>query len=236
MLRVRSKLGAAGLGAVILLTLTGCLEPAGDDSATATTLRPLIQTSYATLSPATSTTLATAIDGAQTTVAAATQGTSVAPPMLPSTTTSIGALANPGTDASDSSVPSAGERTYTVVARDTVFGIARRYGITAPALAELNDWADGITHPIYPGDKIKVPRGASTPPPPTTGDNSSATTTSTTVAAGPGGTYVIVAGDYLAGIAAKNDTTVQAIVAVNGWPDGDKHLIVPGQTIKLPAP
>ena len=95
-----------------------------------------------------------------------------------------------------------------------------------------------------PGKKIKLPcvpsgdSGATT----TTaagGDAGSSTTTpsgaTTTVAAGPGGTYTVKAGDYLSGIAAKTGTTVDAIVEANGWTDGDKHVIVPGQVIKMPA-
>ncbi len=228
MLRLRSKLGSAGIGAITLMSLmslTGCIGDAGSGAPTATTLAPLIQTSYATISPATSTTLNPPIGGTGDTVVSA------AVTSLPSTP---GSTVVPSTSAADETYTGA---TYTVVARDTVFGIARRAGISAQALADFNDWPDGIDHPIYPGDSIKVPAEVSPPAPTSTSapGGSAASTTSTSVTAGPGGTYVIVAGDYLAAIAAKTGTTVQAIVEVNGWPDGDKHLIVPGQTIKLPA-
>lgn len=50
-----------------------------------------------------------------------------------------------------------------------------------------------------------------------------------------GATYTIEAGDYLSGIATKFNTTVDAIVAANGWSDGAAHALFPGDVINLPA-
>jgi len=47
--------------------------------------------------------------------------------------------------------------------------------------------------------------------------------------------YTVQAGDYLAGIAAKSGTTVDEIVAANGWDDGVAHMISLGDKIRLPA-
>ena len=59
--------------------------------------------------------------------------------------------------------------------------------------------------------------------------------TTTTFNASTGGSYKVVGGDYLGGIAKKTGATVDGIVAANGWADGAGHVIIPGQTIKLPA-
>lgn len=48
------------------------------------------------------------------------------------------------------------------------------------------------------------------------------------------GTYTIAANDSISGIAAKTGTTVDAIVAANGWAGADQ-LITVGQKIELPA-
>jgi LysM repeat protein len=47
--------------------------------------------------------------------------------------------------------------------------------------------------------------------------------------------YTIVAGDYLGNIAARMGTTVNGIVAANGWSDGPQHLIRLGDEIVIPA-
>ena len=46
--------------------------------------------------------------------------------------------------------------------------------------------------------------------------------------------YVVRAGDYLGGIATKTGTTVDGIIAANGWTDGSQ-VLVPGMKIRLPA-
>ncbi|MEO6124146.1 MAG: DUF459 domain-containing protein [Ilumatobacteraceae bacterium] len=58
--------------------------------------------------------------------------------------------------------------------------------------------------------------------------------TSTTIDINSPGTYTIVEGDTLTGIAAKTGTTIGAIVSVNGWAD-ENEVIQVGQGIKLPA-
>jgi LysM repeat protein len=72
----------------------------------------------------------------------------------------------------------------------------------------------------------------------TTGGDSEgdASTTSppTTVDTSGGGSYTVVANDYLQGIAEKVGSTVDAIVEANGWPDGAGHVLIPGEVIKIP--
>ncbi len=160
-------------------------------------------------------------------------------PILTSTVPSTTQVAQPG----DPTATVAGEQEYTVLSGDILVRIAKKYGVTAQGIADYNTWADGVTHLIYPGLKIKIPPGA-TPPVAggSTGGSTTATTapratptqTTTTVNASAGGTYVVVDGDTLSRIATKNGTTVAAIVAVNGWADAN-HLIYKGLKIKLPT-
>ena len=53
--------------------------------------------------------------------------------------------------------------------------------------------------------------------------------------AGAAAGYTVRPGDTLSGIAAKTGTTVDAIVAANGWEDGQNHLIYPGLEINMPS-
>jgi LysM repeat protein len=136
--------------------------------------------------------------------------------------------------------PVAGEQSYTVVSGDLVVRIAKKFCVKAQDIADYNGWTEGITHAIYPGDIIKIPPNGCLPgtAPETTAAPTVATTpaaTTTTFDANAGPTYIVVAGDYLGGIAKKVGTTVDAIVAANGWADGANHVIIPGQTIRLPA-
>jgi len=217
--------------AALALILSGCIDSATTESSD-TTLAPLVAPSFVTLAPSTSATLV----GDTTTT---TAPPNVDPNASLATTPTAGSdpAATAATAPSSTAVVSA-DGTYTVVANDTVYGIARKHGVSAETLAQLNSWSDGATHGIFPGDTVKVPDGATAT---TAGSNSSGSTTttvksptSTSVAAG-GNNYVIEAGDYLALIATKTGTTVNAIVEVNGWSDGVNHLIIEGQTIKLPA-
>ena len=47
--------------------------------------------------------------------------------------------------------------------------------------------------------------------------------------------YVVVAGDALSSIASRHGVSLDELVAANDWPDGAAHLIVPGDSIRLPG-
>lgn len=70
-------------------------------------------------------------------------------------------------------------------------------------------------------------------------DPTSTDPTSTDPGAEPGGdggeTYTIVEGDSLFAIAERLGVSLDALVEVNGWPDGIDHLILPGDEILVPG-
>ena len=53
-----------------------------------------------------------------------------------------------------------GEQSYTVVAGDSVNRIARLFDVEPDALADYNEWSEGIRHAIFVGDVVRIPAGA----------------------------------------------------------------------------
>lgn len=228
-----AALAAALTAALAVSSLTACVPsatPKTSDSLAPLQLPvPTLPVVTTLVPPAAQTTV---LD-AGSAVTLATIATKAPPPTSAAATTT----STTGPASTSNTAPNHTPGTYTVVAKDTLSGIARRCAVTPQAVADYNSWSDGIAHPIYPGTVVKLPctpegSGTGTTPTSTTTVKNSATTTTTP---GPGGVYTVVAGDYLAGIAAKTGTTVKAIVEVNGWTDGAAHRIYPGDVIKLPA-
>ena len=95
--------------------------------------------------------------GARTTLGTV-QNTSyvVEPPITTTTTTTLPSEVAPG-----ETVP--GEQSYTVVAGDSVYKIASLHGIAPDALANYNDWPEGIAHNLLPGDVVRIPPGSQAP-------------------------------------------------------------------------
>lgn len=238
----RSTSLLAPLGVIVLFSLNACVGSAGTGATSETTIPPLASTAFVTSPPVTVATVA------PTTTVPAPTADQVAVDAQAGATTSTIAGATPSSSAgsgSGATTAATGGSAYTVIANDTVYGIARKHGVTADTLATFNQWSDGTAHPIYPGDTVRIPDGATAvttagAAPTTTaasGTSSPASSASTTTiaATSDGATYTVVSGDYLLGIATKTGTTVDAIVAANGWTDGSKHVIQPGQVIKMPA-
>lgn len=109
--------------------------------------------------------------------------------------------------------PGNAQGTYTVVAGDTLSGIAARFGTTVAALVAAN----GIANPnlIRVGQVLRLSGSAPAP------------------AQGGGATYTVVAGDTLSGIAQRYGTNYQTLAALNGI--ANPNLIKVGQVIKLPG-
>lgn len=111
-------------------------------------------------------------------------------------------------------VASAQNRTHVVKAGETLFSIARQYGLTVQQLASAN----GITNPdrIYVGQVLTIPGG---------GGSSGGTGTTTS--------YTVVPGDTLSGIARRFGTTVATLAQLNGLTNVDVLYI--GQVLVIPS-
>lgn len=103
--------------------------------------------------------------------------------------------------------------TYTVVKGDTLSGIGAKTGTRWQDIAAIN--GIGAPYTIYPGQVLRL-SGGSAPAP-----------------AAPGGSYTVVSGDTLSGIAAKYGTSWQTLQSLNGLADPNK--IYPGQVLKVPG-
>jgi LysM repeat protein len=130
---------------------------------------------------------------------------------------------------------------YTIASGDYLVGIATRFGVTADAIALANNWADGINHPLFPGDLITIPGGAIVPPPTTVPVAPTGTTVAPASTVAPNsngctpGTYVIAAGDLPGTVAKQFDVTLDQLNAANANTKGYGNFIV-GVTIVIPCP
>jgi LysM repeat protein len=108
---------------------------------------------------------------------------------------------------------------YIVARGDTLRSLATRFGSTVDSLVASNP---SITNPnvIYEGQRLKIYSGPSTPPP--------------TPPPASGQTYYVVRGDTLRKVAAKFNTTVDAILRVNPQIT-NPNVIYVGQAIAIPG-
>lgn len=139
------------------------------------------------------------------------------------------------------------EQAYTVRAGDSVSRIASLYGISADVLASYNSWPEGIQHPIFPGDVVRIPPESKVPAldggtdgatdGETTGDTTGETTAGTTATDGEcPTTYVIQSGDTTRiKVAEKFGITYQQMDAANANTPGYQNFIV-GTPITIPCP
>ncbi len=108
---------------------------------------------------------------------------------------------------------------YTVVAGDTLSGIAGRAGVSLSDLVDANGWPDRSDHMILPGDVIALPQGARVPgsaPPP------AAPTDATTPSGGSdpaeeSGDYQAISGPFIASLQVDQKTNP----IVDPLPDGE---------------
>jgi len=109
------------------------------------------------------------------------------------------------------SAPSGTGGQYTVVAGDTLYSLARRWGTTVEAIQSAN----GILNPAYirVGQQLIIPQGSTAP-------------------SASGTTYVVQADDTLYGIAARLGKNAWDIVVANNL--ADPSLIYPGQVLTIP--
>ncbi|MEL4318622.1 LysM peptidoglycan-binding domain-containing protein [Leifsonia sp. YIM 134122] len=110
--------------------------------------------------------------------------------------------------------------TYTVVAGDTVSGLAERFGLETGAILALNGLDRSSL--IFPGQGLVLvasPQAAPKPAAPKAADTST------------GPTHTVVAGDTVSGIAAAAGLSTQQVLDANGlaW----SSVILPGQKLRL---
>lgn len=113
-----------------------------------------------------------------------------------------------------SSDTSADTTTYVVESGDTLWEIAKDYGTTVLAIADLNDITN--VNLIYTGEVLTIPLSSSDV------DSSASDTT----------TYVVQSGNTLSEIAQAYGTTVSEIAALNDITN--VNLIYPGEVLTLP--
>lgn len=104
--------------------------------------------------------------------------------------------------------------TYIVQAGDSVYSIARRYGVTPRSIIERNNFIN--PNAIIPGQKLFVFAEETEPPPPPHGTK----------------TYVVYPGDTLYSIAQRTGVTVDQIVRLNNLLN--PNYLYPGQRLLLP--
>lgn len=113
---------------------------------------------------------------------------------------------------------SAGPTTYTVQRGDWLYAIARKFGVSVPALQAANP---GVNLSIvYPGQVLNIP-GSGTP-----------TTTPALVTPGNPASYVVQPGDTLFSIAVRFHTTTYALQIANHL--ASQNFIFVGQVLEIP--
>ena len=131
---------------------------------------------------------------------------------------------------------------YEVERGDALQLIADRYDITVEELAEFNDWEDGVFHPIYPGDEVRIPEFADVPEETVTDERPDDGLGTMPAPGGgplcPDGSerdlYEIVSGDFISRVADKNDISIDELEAANA--DNPAYLsFAPGQDLWLPC-
>jgi eukaryotic-like serine/threonine-protein kinase len=114
---------------------------------------------------------------------------------------------------------------YTVQEGDTLNGIATWFGTDVPTLLALNPAIDPSTLQLYVGQKIFIPPPNTFQPTPTS--------VSTNVPPGTLVDYTVIPGDTLAAIAARFNSTLDAIVRQNNLSNAND--IYAGLILKIPV-
>ena len=142
-----------------------------------------------------------------------------AAPAAPAPAAPAPAAPAPATPAPAAPAPNAsGTTSYTVVARDTLSGIASRFGTTTRNLMSLN----AITN----ANSIRIGQIITVSGTPTAAAPAAPASTTT-----PSTTYTVVARDTLSGIASRFGTTTRNLMALNGITNANMLKI--GQVLRL---
>jgi LysM repeat protein len=172
--------------------------------------------------------------GARTTIAEV-QSTSyvVQPPITTTTTTTLPSDVPEG-------VIDPNEQTYTVQSGDSVYGIARKFGLEPTVLANYNSWPEGINHPVFVGDIVKVPPQSQVPssdPVDDSADEPSDTepddTEESAPAEGVACEHTVVAGDNPTRLSEQYEVTLDELAAANAGNPAYQHFQL-GSQIHIP--
>lgn len=128
-----------------------------------------------------------------------------------------------GTSAAAAPAPSS-TGPYTVVAGDTVWHLAARFGTTVSAIVSANNLGPNAL--IRVGQSLTIPGTSSAP-------TASAASTPSSAAPAAARTHTVVAGDTVSHLAARYGSSVAAIVGANGL--GPTALIRIGQRLTIPG-
>jgi LysM repeat protein len=156
------------------------------------------------------TVVGTVVAGATATSAATQPESTLPPPTSPPPTAAPVATLAPEPTAT--TAPSSSETSYTVKAGDWLYSIARKFGVSPYALAQVN--GIGAPYTIHPGQVLVIPSGGTVPVP------------------GPGGTYTVQRGDTIFSIARKLGKTPSAIINANNL--ANPNFVFPGQVLRIP--
>ncbi|UUK66723.1 MULTISPECIES: LysM peptidoglycan-binding domain-containing protein [Clavibacter] len=147
--------------------------------------------------------------------------------IFPGQTLTLGGSGSGSSTAAPVAAPTGSSASYTVVAGDTVTGIAGKHGVSTSSVLQANGLQ--ATSTIFPGNRLTIPGAGSSAAPATP-----ATPTSASPAAKQGlsGTYTIATGDTLHSIATKSGVTVQDLLNANGlnW----SSIIYAGSKLTIP--
>jgi membrane-bound lytic murein transglycosylase D len=115
---------------------------------------------------------------------------------------------------------SAGGRTHTVEPGESLWRIARRYGVSVGAIQEANGMRDET---IRPGQTLRLPGGAGSP------------VASSAAAAAPAAAaeHVVQSGETLWGIARRYSVSIDSLRAANGL--ASEAPLQPGQKLRIPT-
>ncbi len=133
------------------------------------------------------------------------------------------------TSAPVTTAASSAGRVYVVKAGDTLSAIAARHGVGLSEVVKLNGLGKGSV--IYPGQKVKIGGGSSSPAPAATKPASKPA--SAAPAPAISGSYTIKAGDTLSGIAARNGVRLSDVLSANRLTMSS--IIYPGQKLVVPG-
>jgi LysM repeat protein len=146
--------------------------------------------------------------------------------IFPGQTLTLGSSGASSAAPAPAAAPSASGTSYTVVAGDTVSGIAGKHGVATSSVLSANGLQ--ATSTIYPGNTLTIPGvGASSTAAPAVAPSASPAAKS-----GLSGTYTIETGDTLHTIAEASGVTVQDLLNANGlsW----SSIIYAGSKLTIP--